>query len=292
MKQVFSIFSFILCLIIFSCDNNPNGNPKRTDSTKNETNLPNGIEGCMGGYINFHIPEAEGNTMINDFDSIYRQFGIVDSLMSEVWVDSIVIVKLSEYLEAHKEYDGIRIYNCACDPKDPMCHNRKYDIESSIFQLTKPSTHHMSVSDKFDFPKGVRTEFKNFNLEGRSNGLRYRFNHIFRRSLNEDDADEASVKALSKGVWFASCVIKEISNQLKNTQNKLDGVRVYGGAYKAKIANGQFDDHQSTFILVLTSRKGSEHINRWDVAKDTDSNFNNKFDDGFNHGELCPDYCQ
>ena len=298
MKKIISLSLIgIVSFFIISCNSNSTGNNGNSaDSSQNKTGVATGDRKCPGS-ANYRVIESEGRQMMERFDKIFKHVGMANPLLplsDSVWIDASVIDSLSKYLEAHHEYDGIRIFNCAYDKLDQTTHHgQKYDYETSVlFQLTSPSVntegkpgHRNEESARFDFSLN-NTEFKNFNLDSAEAAiLKRRFDSIYRKTISPSSSSDR-IDSLSIGVWFATCVISEISEYLKN-QAGYDGVWVYSAAYDKKIARGQIKDIQSTFVIALTQSDGkSGHKPDWKADKN-----NETFADGFNHGDLCPDIC-
>lgn len=300
MKKTFSLIAVFLVLI--SCNDTSTTDTDPGSSKPGETGSV--MQACPGD-VNASVTESVGTQMINHFNDIYRRHGkpdFKDSLTASVWIDSCVIIALGEFLLKHeKEYDGVRIYNCAYKGKSPSRPRQKYQNESSILiQLTVPSTNadgslgHRSVDTNFDFPT-CKPEFQNFNLKpGQADKMIGHFNKLYRKSRAEDQSRDAAIDSLSLGVWFKSCVIEALANDLKNTSNNLDGILVFGAAYDQMIPNlgGQFKANQSTFVVVVSSPDGKGgHTPNWNVNKIAEKDFRPKFLNGYNHGELCPDLC-
>ena len=111
--------------------------------------------------------------------------------------------------------------------------------------------------------------------------------------------------SLSKSVWMSREALMLLFSQII-TDNKIDGLRFYLGAYETKSsinpAPGQYYNNQVSVIIVPTTygtsfpHHKSNHKDDWNFfhsflleqfKKETI-----KMGGGFNHGELCPDSCQ
>lgn len=287
MKQIQQLLSLgIIVLMLTACQGSGGGKDgNKGDTTQN--NISENVDCATIG--NFAIDETTAKRLMTNFSSDFRYEGKpteVKGLSKSFWIDSVIIVELSKFLEANKEYDGARVYFGSVNSQSTI-----------ILVPTKGDSkkHADQYGQLFTLPAGTVTEFTNHNIEEKAfTSQRTEFDSVFRKEYAGCKPDSI-IDSLSKGVWFSSCVFAKMSNYFQNTTLKIDGIRVHAAAYDSRVLQGdnQKYDHQSTVVFVATNpgAHGEEkHKDNWALLQVF---FQQEFRmmAAYNHGDLCPNNC-
>lgn len=301
MKKLIHILLFITSGAGFiACNGGGNNNEgNNTDSPAISKPLVDSLDATVvdcKGFSNIYISSDDAHAMMARYDSIYKKTTTttpIVHLKNAEWIDAMIIKSYANFFESNagKEYDGVRFVNGATNT----------NTDSRILLVpTKPSTqpggHHTDVWGKgiILLLSGQPTEYQDWETsQTDATTLKNNFSTIYRtaRGLPRDK------DPLSESVWMGRCVFLYMRDQIvkseNQTANKIDGVRVYMGAYSkmmGSIVTGQIAPNQSTILLVPTNEGTQQnvHIDRWDLFAPPQS-FTKI--DVLNHGELCPQIC-
>jgi len=284
MKQLFvMLITIISCLGFFACnqtsDKKTEESKTETEDTTNNKSLLAG--GACAGIENLLIINDSAYAMMARFDSIYKKIKTLQPLgylVSSIWIDAKIINAYANFFDnAGKTYDGARFVNGATND---------HTNTRILLVPTKPGAPHTDVwgTGIIELESGNTPEYSDWETEAATaNELKDNFYSIYRRSRSlPRDKDP-----LSESVWMSKCVFTYLRDQISNTANQIDGIRVYMGAYGKMTGTvpGQIHPNQSTILLVPTTG----HKDRWDLLRPGSSN--KKKYDALNHGELCPQSC-
>ena len=291
-KKPQTLILIIVLFTFYSCssDKKPDNGSTANESKPAEPNKSAVQELDCKTIGNFFIHKEEAEELMEHFEKTYMKKGTDDEvkgLIDSFWIDACVIKSVKEFLHKIPDYDGIRIYSTA---KSRLLSNDKSNV---LIVPTIPSgtTHYAIWGEQITKVPNCDPKFEDFQLSvDDAKKIRRKFEKGFRKERVEGQPNSADVDSLSRGIWFSRCVIDSLSKYLENASLGLDGVFLHCAAYK-KFQPGtkQKYPNQSTFILVLTRKKGiNGHENAWEVIKGLPWV---KTDGGYNHGEVCPDDC-
>jgi hypothetical protein len=270
------------------------GEDKKAEEPKTETTAPSSSKKLVNlskdcsGIGNLAIEEEEAKKLIAHFEATYIKKGTAQELKfltGSEWIDANVILSIAYFLEkpANKNFDGVRFISSA----------RSANENSSVVLVpTKAATtyHEDIFGDYIPMALPTEPEFKNFSRAFSAfEGMINNFERIYRGTTG---IPSENLNPLSSSVWVDECVFYALKEIIENPDNDVDGIRVHFAAYKNKDYDvpGQFDDNQSTIILVPTTGDGGTHNDRWDIIPSPEKTTYIK-DAGYNHGELCPRNC-
>lgn len=238
------------------------------------------------GVGNLTVSDDTAKVMIRTYDSIYRKAGTPNerrNLTKSVWIDGMLIGSLADFLESSqgRSYDGVRFMNTATSI------NRESSVHMVPTKMGATADNHMNDwgPGKFSLRDGSLLNFINYNTrQDVAFNLMGNFDRLYRTETNIP----LNKNPLSSGVWISKCVFLSLRDLIDIPNENLNGIKLIMGAYNHFIVPkipGQFNQFQSTLIIVPTSPDGSE---RWDVIKQRTNWIK---DAGYNHGALCPQVC-
>ncbi len=248
---------------------------------------------CIGLANLYFVDKKEALKMIKHFNDEFHKKPKLPASMKKhkdsIWIDASVINAFSDFLETNSaNYDGVRIVNVA------------YNNDSSNIFLVPTSANGSDHNEKWTTQvTAASSTFRNFNIDTNIvNPLIRKFGTLYRAQSDASDVNSTTFDSLSAKIWLSSCVFNLLSDTIKHSGGKLDGVMVYFAAYDKKDATRlgfQKRDNQSTVILVATNPNGSGgHKPDWDAIKSkliSLKMFPAPDPGGYNHGELCPTKC-
>lgn len=299
MKKLSSYYLFITAFIvpvIMSCNGSGDGNPEsRPDSASSEKSLQARYAGsnCTGLANIYFVNKQDALDMITHFKTEFHgKAGLpveMKKFKDSVWIDSSVIKAFSDFLDLNiRDYDGVRIVNVA------------YANDSSGIFLVPTTAAGSGHEEKWNayVPVSSSPVFRNFNSDtGIVNPMARKFKTLFRKQTNPEIIGSTTFDSLSAKIWLSSCVFHLLSDTIQASKGKLDGVKIYFGAYKEITLRRQLFQkyaNQSTVILVPTNPDAAwgRHKPDWDAVKTKFKALNWAPDPGgYNHGELCPQIC-
>ncbi len=286
------LYIILLCsslqFVLLGC-NNPE--KKNKQSAANDT-MVTALEVDCSTIGNFLVSRTLADKWIKGFQTIFNRKGLpneVPGLIDSFWVDACVINNFQHFLQTHEEekYDGIRIFS--------IVKTTSADTSSDI--LIVPTTQDGAGHNDMwtTTVPTCNSTFTNYNLDHRTqvSPWRQKFGQSYRQERVPNDVNSAIKDSLSKSIWFSRCVLDALVNYLNNAEYRLDGLRVYCGAYDKIYPNShQFKTLQSTYILAVTRSDGTNgHDTDWDLLNKLHVNDNKFRGGGYNHGELCPTVC-
>ncbi len=289
MKHLTSILiAIISCLGFFACNEASDKKAEKSKTEIIEASSKGSLEACTG-IENLLIIDDSAFAMMARFDSIYKKIKTSNPLtylINSAWIDAMLINSYANFFEtsAGKAYDGVRIVNGATN---------NHTDSRILLVPTKPGadTLHTDVwGTGIILPETTNsTEFQDWQTnQTEASTLKDNFYTIYRKARGlPRDKDP-----LSESIWMSKCVYIYLREQIKNPANKIDGIRVYMGAYGKMMGTvpGQIDPNQSTILLVPTTKSVTgEHTDRWDLLRP--AKVTKKKYDALNHGELCPTKC-
>ncbi len=318
-KYVFYPFCFsIVSFLLIACNANDSGkktsepitmSTEAMDPIDNNINADSIWENCNESLGSIVIKRSVAESLMKHFDTVYRGFGSAKpnlALVDSFWVDSVVVVSMADVLVRYPDYDGIRVH-----------FGTQGDAKKTATIILCPTSPRVSSSsnkgheDKWSqeimIPAGANPSFKNFihsDAANPRNSVDFRIlgpmGTSFEKEYRQKPASGgmANRDSLSKAVWFNRCAILILSEFLKTPANRLNGISIYAGAYKDSSTNTNHTQaylNQSTFIIVPTTFIPGGHTDNWKIIPNSfmkNGKFKIMFDDnGFNHGELCPNSC-
>jgi hypothetical protein len=239
------------------------------------------------GAGNFLISRTEGEKMINHFKSIYtkdRNGTFLPGVQLTFWVDDCTIHALKNLLYWNEgEFDGVRVVFAAFDDQNKT--TSFYFVPTKRDQSDRQETRHPEEWNySINLTGCASTSFFSSHQGAITNIQR------FGRIYAEKPADTGSPvrDSLTQKCWINKCVIRSLSDILTRHSSTLDGVNIKLAAYERinSLAGGQHKENQSTIILVPAA--AGSHDDVWAV---NEFFIQSKDLSGYNHSQLCPQFC-